>query len=160
MDVLWQLFLIEQLSHVSLLITQVHAFWAVTWFCYVWYQIEAIIKYKGYTTIYNINVAEMVCSSFTHITHSTHFRLQKYVSIILAFGSHFITIKWIYCTFEYNPWTMKILLVRSVKPTCFTHFTHSYHFLLGKQTEHDLLALLLQRQNTIWGECPDIWIIS
>ena len=76
-----------------LLITKVHAFWAATWLCHVWYQIEAIIKYKGFTTIYNINVAEMVRSYFTHITHCTHFQLQKYVSIILVFGSHFGTIK-------------------------------------------------------------------
>ena len=51
--------------YVLLLITKVHAFWAATWLCHVWYQIEAIIKYKGYTTIYNINVAEMVCSCYS-----------------------------------------------------------------------------------------------
>ena len=70
-----KLVLIEQLSYVPLLITKVHAFWAATWLCHVWYQIEAIIKYKGYATIYNISVAEMVCSYFTLITHCTHFRL-------------------------------------------------------------------------------------
>ena len=42
-------------------------------------------------------------------------------------------------TLEYNPWTMKILLIRSVYPTCFsskfTQSAHSYHFSLCKKNE-------------------------
>ena len=46
-----KLVLIEQLSHAPLLIITVHAFWAVTWLCHVWYQIEALLKHKGNAAI-------------------------------------------------------------------------------------------------------------
>ena len=46
-----ELVLIERLRHAPLLITKVHAFWAVTWLCHVWYQNEALLKHKGNVAI-------------------------------------------------------------------------------------------------------------
>ena len=46
-----KLALIEQLSHVPLLITKVHEFWAATWLCHVWYQIETLMKHKSNVAI-------------------------------------------------------------------------------------------------------------
>ena len=52
--------LIEQLSQVHLLISKVHAFWAATWLCHVWYQIETLMKHNSNVAIQNINANQML----------------------------------------------------------------------------------------------------